>query len=35
LNGPQQTAAIATLVARMAAPGNELATYHWLQPSAY
>ncbi len=30
-NGPQQAAAIATLVARMAAPGSELATYHWLQ----
>ena len=30
-NGPQQAAAIATLVARMAAPGSELATYQWLQ----
>ena len=31
LNGPQQAAAIGTLVARMAAPGSELATYQWLQ----
>jgi hypothetical protein len=30
-NGPQQAAAIATLVARMAAPGSELATHQWLQ----
>ena len=30
-NGPQQAAAIGTLVARMAAPGSELATCHWLQ----
>jgi len=30
-NGPQRAAAIGTLVARMAAPGSELATYHWLQ----
>lgn len=30
-NGPQQAAAIGTLVARMAAPGSELATYQWLQ----
>ncbi len=30
-NGPQRAAAVATLVARMAAPGSELATYHWLQ----
>ena len=29
-NGPQRAAAIGTLVARMAAPGSELATYHWL-----
>jgi hypothetical protein len=27
----QTVAAIATLVARMAAPGSEPATYHWLQ----
>jgi hypothetical protein len=31
LNGPQQAAAIGTLVARMAAPGSELATHYWLQ----
>ena len=31
LNGPQRAAAIATLVARMAAPGSELATFSWLQ----
>ena len=31
LNGPQQAAAIGTLVARMVAPGSELATYQWLQ----
>ena len=30
-NGPQQAAAIGTLVARMAAPGSELATHEWLQ----
>jgi transposase len=30
-NGPQRAAAIATLVARMAAPGSELATHQWLQ----
>ena len=30
-NGPQQAVAIGTLVARMAAPGSELATYQWLQ----
>jgi transposase len=30
-NGPQRAAAIGTLVARMAAPGSELATYQWLQ----
>ena len=30
-NGPQQAAAIGTLVARMAAPGSELATHQWLQ----
>jgi len=30
-NGPQGAAAIATLVARMAAPGSELATHQWLQ----
>ncbi len=30
-NGPQRAAAVGTLVARMAAPGSELATYHWLQ----
>ena len=30
-NGPQQAAAIGTLVARMAAPASELATYQWLQ----
>ena len=30
-NGPQQAAAIGTLVARMSAPGSELATYQWLQ----
>ena len=30
-NGPQQAAAIATIVARMAAPGSELATHQWLQ----
>lgn len=31
LNGPQRAAAIGTLVARMAAPGSELATHQWLQ----
>jgi transposase len=31
LNGPQQAAGIGTLVARMAAPGSELATFGWLQ----
>lgn len=31
LNAPQRAAAIATIVARMAAPGSELATHHWLQ----
>jgi transposase len=31
LSGPQQAAAIGTLVARMAAPGSELGTYQWLQ----
>jgi len=31
LNGPQRAAAIGTLVARMAAPGSELATCQWLQ----
>ena len=31
LNGPQQAAAIGTLIARMAAPGSELATHQWLQ----
>lgn len=30
-NGPQRAAATATLVARMAAPGSELATFGWLQ----
>jgi transposase len=30
-NGPQRAAAIGTLIARMVAPGSELATYHWLQ----
>jgi transposase len=30
-NGPQQAAAIGTLIARMAAPGSELATHQWLQ----
>jgi transposase len=30
-NGPRQAAAIGTLVARMAAPASELATYQWLQ----
>jgi transposase len=30
-NGPQQAAALGTLIARMAAPGSELATHHWLQ----
>jgi len=30
-NGPQQAAAIGTLVARMSAPGSELATHQWLQ----
>ena len=30
-NGPQRAAAIGTLVARMAAPGSELATFSWLQ----
>jgi transposase len=30
-NGPQRAAAIGTLVARMAAPGSELATFGWLQ----
>jgi len=30
-NGPQQGAAIGTLVARMVAPGSELATHYWLQ----
>jgi hypothetical protein len=34
LNGPQQAAAIGTLVARMAAPASELATYEWLQNRA-
>jgi len=31
LNGPQQAAAIGTVVARMAAPASELATHQWLQ----
>jgi transposase len=31
LNGPQRAAAIGTLIARMAAPGSELATCQWLQ----
>jgi transposase len=31
LNGPQQAAAIGTLIARMASPGSELATHGWLQ----
>ncbi len=30
-NGPQQAAAIRTLIARMMAPGSELATLQWLQ----
>lgn len=30
-NGPQQAAAIGTLIARMMAPGSELATLQWLQ----
>jgi len=30
-NAPQRAAAIATIVARMAAPASELATHHWLQ----
>ncbi len=30
-NGAQRAAAIGTLVARMVAPGSELASYHWLQ----
>jgi len=30
-NGPQQAAAIGTLIARMSAPGSELATHRWLQ----
>jgi transposase len=30
-NGPQRAAAIGTLIARMVAPGSELATHHWLQ----
>lgn len=30
-NAPQRAAAIATIVARMAAPGSELATHYWLQ----
>lgn len=30
-NGPQKAAAIGTLIARMAAPGSELATFGWLQ----
>ena len=30
-NGPQRAAAIGTLVARMVAPGSELATHQWLQ----
>jgi transposase len=29
--GPQQAAAIGTLIGRMVAPGSELATYQWLQ----
>ena len=30
-NGPQRAAAIGTVVARMVAPGSELATHQWLQ----
>ena len=30
-NGPQQAAAIGTLIGRMVAPGSELATHQWLQ----
>jgi transposase len=30
-NGPQRAAAIGTLIARMVAPGSELATHQWLQ----
>ena len=30
-NGRQQAAAIGTLVGRMAVPGSELSTHHWLQ----
>ena len=31
LSGPQRAAAIGTLIARMVAPGSELATHQWLQ----
>lgn len=30
-NGPQRAAALGTIIARMAAPGSEQATYRWLQ----
>jgi hypothetical protein len=30
-NGPQRAAAMANIIARMAVPGSELATHHWLQ----
>ena len=30
LNGPQRAAAVGSIIARMAAPGSERATYHWL-----
>jgi hypothetical protein len=30
-NGPQRTAAMANIIARMAVPGSELATHQWLQ----
>lgn len=31
LNGPQQVAVIGSIIARMATPGSEQATYRWLQ----
>ena len=31
LNGAQQAAAIGSVIGRMAAPGSELATWHWLR----
>ena len=30
-NGPQRAAAVGSIIGRMAAPGSERATYHWLR----